>query len=103
MPASKASDTNGLNESAYVWAAGGRYVAPRRKTAEFCTFDTGDVITITLDLDASTVAFSKNSTLIVQPQDIARGDATQEAHSAYVFVFAGARKGDAVTIIEEVG
>lgn len=79
----------------YVYCASGNVYAEKGYplTTKFDEYDTGDNITVQLDVDASTVAFRKNGTDAGAPQKITHGE-------AYYFAFDSETEGDAVTITE---
>ena len=79
LPAARVS-SRGCWVEGYFYSANGRFFAESRFVAGFVPYNTGDAITVILDLNFKTVAFQKNGTAV--------GERTLTIdHDEYYFTF----------------
>lgn len=104
LPSAKISSLRGCFKfGSHEYTSNGHYRAPKRASddgrwwhvTQHEGYGAGDVVTICLNFDASTVTFSKNGKEVVSPHKIPRSD-------AYHFAFIALFKGDGVTILKDV-
>lgn len=94
VPAANVSSTQIAVHDGYVNSTSGIFWARGRCIAAGgVRYDTGDVITVRLDLNENTVAIRKNGSCTVSPQRIA------PTVGGYYFAFNAYREGSAVTIV----
>lgn len=96
VPATNVSDKGSASAEGYVYFASGHYHARSvwHPTKNFrVMFDTGDVVTVRVDLDTCHVVFLKNGEAVAAPQKFARHD------EYYYFAFEAGE--GAATIVEK--
>lgn len=98
IPASEAFTGASVYSVGYVFVSGGFWNDRRRWIAirddKSVEYKDGDVVTVRLDLDESTIAIRKNGADVAPPYKIARAD-------AYHFALTTWEKCDGVTIVED--
>lgn len=97
VPAANVTSSLGVFDVGYAIASSGSCWGRGKFLKDFhVMYDSDDVITVRLDLGASTVTFLKNATTIGSLEGIPRGD-------AYHFAFGAGYPGGSVTIVENLG